>query len=72
MPRLTIIEATGYRAIGSREPYKLRKRKLVGAVLPYLAALAPRDWDVTLVDDATEPIDFAADTDDRMRDFTEF
>jgi len=63
MPRLTIIQATGYRAIGSPEPYKLRKRKLVGAVLPYLAALAPAEWDVTLVDDATEAIDFDADTD---------
>ena len=63
MPRLTIIQATGYREIGSRDPYKLRKRKLVGAVLPYLAALAPKEWDVTLVDDATEPIDFDADAD---------
>jgi radical SAM superfamily enzyme YgiQ (UPF0313 family) len=32
-------------------------------VLPYLAALAPREWDVRLVDDATEPIDFHADAD---------
>lgn len=63
MPRLMIIQATGYRARGSGEPYKLRKRKLVGAVLPYLGALAPRDWDVTLVDDATEEVDFAADVD---------
>ncbi len=63
MPRLMIIQATGYRARGSPEPYKLRKRKLVGAVLPYLAALVPKDWDVTLVDDATEPVDFAADVD---------
>jgi radical SAM superfamily enzyme YgiQ (UPF0313 family) len=57
MPRLLIVQATGYRAFGSREPYKLRKRKLVGAVLPHLAALAPPEWDVSLVDDATEKID---------------
>ncbi len=63
MPRLLIIQATGYRAYGSRERYRLRKRKLVGAVLPYLAALAPKEWDVTLLDDATEEVDFDADVD---------
>ena len=39
MPRLIIIQATGYRSRGRRIPNKLRKRRLVGAVLPYLAAL---------------------------------
>jgi radical SAM superfamily enzyme YgiQ (UPF0313 family) len=63
MPRLLITQATGYRFRGLPEPYKLRKRKLVGAVIPYLAALAPRDWKITLVDDATEEIDFEADVD---------
>ena len=63
MPRLLIIQATGYRYRDVRLPYKLRKRKLVGAVLPYLAALAPKEWDVTLVDDATEEVDFGADVD---------
>jgi radical SAM superfamily enzyme YgiQ (UPF0313 family) len=63
MPRLVIIQATGYRQRDVRVPYKLRKRKLVGAVLPYLAALAPREWDVTLVDDATEAVDYDAAVD---------
>lgn len=63
MPRLLIIQATGYRYRDVRVPYKLRKRKLVGAVLPYLAALAPRGWNVTLLDDATEPVDYDADVD---------
>ncbi len=63
MPRLLIIQATGYRYRGLRAPYKLRKRKLVGAVIPYLAALAPKGWDITLVDDATEEVDFNAKTD---------
>jgi radical SAM superfamily enzyme YgiQ (UPF0313 family) len=36
---------------------------LVGAVIPYLAALAPIDWKITLVDDATEEIDFNAEVD---------
>ena len=63
MPRLLIVQATGYRYRGSRVPYKLRKRKLVGAVIPYLAALAPKDWTITLIDDATEEVDFNAKVD---------
>jgi hypothetical protein len=63
MPRLLITQATGYRFRGLLQLYKLRKRKLVGAVIPYLAALAPKDWQITLVDDATEEIGFHADVD---------
>lgn len=63
MPRLLIIQATGYRRRNVRVPYKLRKRKLVGAVLPYLGALAPKGWDVTLLDDATEEVNYDADVD---------
>jgi radical SAM superfamily enzyme YgiQ (UPF0313 family) len=63
MPKLMIIQATGYRFRDLRIPYKLRKRKLVGAVLPYLGALAPKGWEVTLVDDATQEVDYDADVD---------
>jgi radical SAM superfamily enzyme YgiQ (UPF0313 family) len=63
MPRLLIIQATGYRCRDVRVPYKLRKRKLVGAVLPYLAALAPKEWEVRLLDDATETVDYEAGVD---------
>ena len=63
MPKLTIIQATGYRFPHTRIPNKIRKRKLVGAVMPYLAALAPPEWDVTLVDDAVEEIDYDAPAD---------
>jgi len=63
MPKLMIIQATGYRFRGLRVPYKLRKRKLVGAVLPHLAALAPKEWEVTLVDDATQDVNYDADVD---------
>ena len=63
MPKLLITQATGYRYRGLLEPYKLRKRKLVGAVIPYLAALAPKEWNITLVDDATEEIDYNGDYD---------
>jgi len=63
MPRLLIIQATGYRFRGLRVPYRIRKRKLVGAVLPYLAALAPREWDVRLHDDAVKEVNFDASVD---------
>jgi len=63
MPKLLIIQATGYRFRDLRIPYKLRKRKLVGAVLPHLAALAPKGWEVTLVDDATQDVNYDADVD---------
>lgn len=63
MPKLMIIQATGYRFRDLRVPYKLRKRKLVGAVLPHLAALAPQEWKVALVDDATQDVDYDADVD---------
>jgi radical SAM superfamily enzyme YgiQ (UPF0313 family) len=63
MPKLMIIQATGYRFRDLRMPYKLRKRKLVGAVLPHLAALAPREWEVRLVDDATQDVDYNANVD---------
>ncbi len=54
MPKLLIVQASAYRSFADRRPYRIRKRKLIGAVLPYLAALAPPDWDVTLTDDALE------------------
>ncbi len=63
MPRLLIVQATGYRGRELRIPYKLRKRKLVGAILPHLGALAPKDWDVTLLDDATEEVNYDAGVD---------
>src|SRR6185437_15409264 len=63
MPRLMIIQAASYRGYGDRRPLKIRKRRLIGAVMPYLAALAPREWDVTLVDDAVEEVDFDAPVD---------
>lgn len=63
MPRLMIIQAATYRARDDRRPLRIRKRKLVGAVMPYLAALAPPEWQVTLVDDAIEEPDYTAAVD---------
>lgn len=58
MPRLLIVQAATYRSREDPRPHRIRKRKLVGAVMPYLAALAPPDWDVTLTDDAIEEPDY--------------
>ena len=63
MPKLLVIQAATYRAPDDRRPLRIRKRKLVGAVMPYLAALAPDDWDVELIDDAIEEPDYNARAD---------
>lgn len=63
MPRLMIIQPTTYISRDDRRPRKIGKRKMVGAVMPYLAALAPPDWNVTLVDDAVEEVDYGAPVD---------
>jgi radical SAM superfamily enzyme YgiQ (UPF0313 family) len=58
MPKLLIVQSSAYRSFHDRRPYRIRQRKLIGAVLPYLAALAPPDWDVTLLDDALQEPDY--------------
>lgn len=64
--KLTIIQPTYYtgETNGSGQSlYKTRRRTLVGLTLPYLAALTPKDWDVTLVDEQVEDVDFDAPVD---------
>jgi hypothetical protein len=70
-PRLLVIQPTYYRndsiqngdnGSGSKL-YKTRSRSLVGLTLPYLAALTPKEWDVQLVDEQIEDVDFRADVD---------
>lgn len=63
MPRLMIIQAATYRSQQDRRPLRIRRRKLVGAVMPYLASLVPPGWEVELVDDAIEEPDYAAPVD---------
>ena len=63
MPRLLIIQAATYRSREDRRPLRIRKRRLVGAVMPYLAALAPPGWDVTLLDDEIDEPDYNAAVD---------
>lgn len=60
MPKLLIIQAATYRSRDDRRPLRIRKRKLVGAIMPYLAALAPPGWDITLLDDEIEEPDYDA------------
>ncbi|NJD91478.1 MAG: radical SAM protein [Geobacter sp.] len=58
MYRLLIVQAAAYRSRDDRRPLRLSKRKLVGAIMPYLAAMAPKDWHVTLCDDELEEPDY--------------
>jgi len=54
MPKLLIIQAATLRSQEDHRPLRIKKRRLVGAILPHLGALAPQDWHITLHDDAIE------------------
>lgn len=55
--KLLIVQPSFYRSPDNRDPVKVRHRQLVPLVLPYLAALTPEGWDVTLVDEMVQPLD---------------
>ncbi|MDI9570003.1 MAG: radical SAM protein [Pseudomonadota bacterium] len=61
--RLLIIQPSHYRSRSERTVVRIGKRKVVPLTLPYLAALTPPDWDVTLVDEQLDGIDFSAPAD---------
>ena len=61
--RLSIIQPSHYRSKTDRSLLKVRKRRLIGLTLPYLAALTPRGWDVRLIDEQLEEVDFDAPVD---------
>lgn len=61
--KLFIIQPSHYRSRLNSTLHKVRKRTLVSLTLPYLAALTPREWDVTLIDEQLMNIDFTAPTD---------
>ncbi len=61
--RLLIIQPSYYQSPDTRTPVRLRRRQLVPLVLPYLAALTPAGWDVTLVDEMLQPVDLNAPVD---------
>ena len=59
---LTIIQPSFYT---SRNPkvFKTKRRPVVPLALPYLAALTPPEWTVTLIDEQVQEIDFDRPTD---------
>src|SRR3974390_3010089 len=61
--KLLIIQPSFYKSRKNRTPVRVRKRQLVPLVLPYLAALTPPGWDITLVDEMLHPVDFDAPVD---------
>lgn len=61
--KLLIIQPSHYRSKSNLTLHKARKRTLVGLTLPYLAALTPREWEVTLIDEQLMDIDFKAPVD---------
>ena len=58
--KLLIIQPSHYASKANRTLFKSRSRALVPLALPYLAALTPPDWDVTLIDEQLQ--DFSYDT----------
>jgi radical SAM superfamily enzyme YgiQ (UPF0313 family) len=61
--KLFIIQPSHYRSRLERSPFKIKKRRLIGLTLPYLAALTPSGWEITLVDEQLTDIDFDARVD---------
>jgi radical SAM superfamily enzyme YgiQ (UPF0313 family) len=56
--KLLIIQPSHYHSKQDRAVFKSRSRSLVPLALPYLAALTSPDWEVTLVDEQIQDIDF--------------
>ena len=61
--RLLIIQPSFYRSKTDRTVVKMRRRPLVPLVLPYLAALTPPGWKISLIDEAVAPVDLEAAAD---------
>ena len=58
MNKILIIQPSHYVSKNDRTVFKSRMRALVPLTLPYLAALTPKGWEVTLVDEQLQDIDF--------------
>jgi radical SAM superfamily enzyme YgiQ (UPF0313 family) len=56
--RLLVIQPSYYRSPADRSVYRTRRRSLVPLTLPYLAALTPADWEIKLLDEQLQEIDF--------------
>lgn len=62
-PRLLIIQPSYYVDRKAKKLARVRKRQLVPLVLPYLAALTPKEWDIQLIDEIVQPVDLDAPVD---------
>jgi len=56
--KLIIIQPSNYLSKRDRTVLKVRRRRVVPLTLPYLAALTPEGWDITLVDEQLHPVPF--------------
>ncbi len=61
--KLLIIQPSHYRSPADRTIFRGRRRSLVPLTLPYLAALTPADWEVTLHDEHLRGLDFTCGPD---------
>lgn len=55
--RLLIVQPSHYLSKGSEAVLKSRTKPLVPLTLPYLAALTPEGWDITLIDEQVQDVD---------------
>ena len=56
--RVLILQPSHYLSKNDRRIYKTKRRSVVSLTLPYLAALVPNGWDVELLDEQIQDIDF--------------
>jgi len=56
--RVLILQPSHYLSKNDRRIYKTKRRSVVSLTLPYLAALVPDGWDVELLDEQIQDIDF--------------
>jgi radical SAM superfamily enzyme YgiQ (UPF0313 family) len=56
--RLLIVQPSYYRSKTDRTLYRVRRRQVVPLTPAYLAALTPPHWEIKLVDEQLEPVDF--------------
>ena len=61
--KLTIIQPSFYFSKTNRLVFKTKRRTVVPLALPYLAALTPPEWEVTLIDEQVQDIDFSRPAD---------
>jgi radical SAM superfamily enzyme YgiQ (UPF0313 family) len=61
--KILIIQPSHYISKINRTVLKSRFRSLVPLTLPYLAAMTPEDWDIKLVDEQLQDIDFESKPD---------